>query len=63
MSDKDRINKDETADRELDRDSEFAIAGNVEEKRQDPSPGNRGRGEHSDAEPEGAGGAGGTRRR
>ena len=63
MSDKDRINKDETADRERDRNSEFEIAGNVEEKGQDPSPDNRDRGEQSDAEPEGAGGAGGTRRR
>ena len=63
MSDKDRINKDQTADRERARNSEFEIAGNMQEKGHNPSPSDRDRGEVSDSEPEEAGGAGGTRRR
>ena len=63
LDDKDAINKTQTADRERDRDREFGTDGNVREKGQDPSPGDRARGERSDAEPEQSGGAGGTKRR
>ena len=62
VDDKDRINKQRTGEEERD-DREFRIAGNVREKGQDPSPGDRARGERSEAEPEEAGGAGGTKRR
>ncbi len=50
MSNPGQINKDPTSDRERDRDGEFEIAGNVRESGQDPSPGDRDRGERSDAE-------------
>ena len=63
MSDKDRINKDQTAGGERDQNSEFEIAGNMREKGQNPSPGDRDRGERSDSEAEEARGSGGTRRR
>ena len=63
MSDKDAINKQPTSVRERDEDAEFDVTGNVRDKGQDPSPGDRDRGERSEAEPDGAGGAGGTRRR
>ena len=62
VDDKDSINKQRSGDEEQD-DREFRIAGNVRKKGQDPSPGDRARGERSDAEPEEAGGVGGTKRR
>ena len=63
MDDKDAINKERTGDREEDGAAGSEMVGNVREKGQDPSPGDRDRGERSDAEPDREGGAGGTRRR
>ncbi len=62
MDDKDRINKDSTTEMDREGADEFDIAGNVRDKGQSPSPGDRDRGELSEAEPEGEGGAGGTKR-
>jgi len=50
---RDRINKIPTSDAERDTDGEFDVTGNVREKGQDPSPGDRDRGERSDKEPAG----------
>jgi hypothetical protein len=51
---KDRLNKRPTSEAEGRTDAEFDQAGNVGEKGQDPSPGDRDRGERSEREPAGA---------
>jgi hypothetical protein len=51
MDNKDRIDKQRTSDAERSREDEFGLAGNVREKGQDPSPGDRARGERSDKDP------------
>ena len=55
MNDKDRINKQPTSETREEGGGRRAVAGNVREKGQDPSPDDRERGERSDAEPAGAG--------
>ena len=54
----DRINKTPTSEAEGDASAEFGVTGNVREKGQDLSPGDRDRGELSDKEPAGAGQSG-----
>ena len=51
---KDRLNKTPTEEAEGRTEGEFDIAGNVRERGEDPSPGDRDRGERSSKEPAGA---------